>query len=742
MAEVNSDKIKINFVAEHELGNIPGIPARWAIILSALRKNTGNITIEAIEQICNLREDDLPRVDFALNPAFVFLPPSPNAPNVLTPNSVLERGLELERDVAVAAQALDLPLSPSSLGERRINVSANERLDDKETSYWGSLGVYSELTAGSSTDYEHFSGDSSVRPKVPTSSVENRTPTNNVDDLGLQERVEQVIDNYAARHPPNRNIFENVSERDKARDSSLTRNIPRTSQRGSRQEDDFSRNDNPVQSARGPLENIQNKSQQNIGKPVKRSLNPDFVSPLNCMPGVAGPRLGYPQCGYPQVNNLQFGYPQSGCPGAPMFPYGMPYPCTPVTSQSRHPYPSVTSESSGDKRVRFEGDTESRNRQFENRGSHRNRDYSPELRNRQSEYRGSYRNRDNSPDIRLHRIITSMPRCLSFDGTDDWLAFKRRFLTYVNQFRLSNEESLTCLTYALSGNALKLYTSVDDGTGSLNLHDLLMTLEGAYGDIDSDELALAEFNVAEQNSDESLQKWSERIRLLGAKAFRHDNPAKANKSTIEKFCMGLQERAVGRAVLLHDHPQTLVEAVRLVQRHLNIDLIYPVGVKRQSRVRFCSPEYLEDSESDLGVSYDVRAIRQQEQQRQTPTRFSRALRSNSPSPRPSLGNKNFQNASSQINSNYRQNSPSRFDSGYRRDSPSRFDSNYRRDSPSRYDSNYRRDSPSRYNSDYRVNFSNTGNSQNQITQGSLVNPDKNLRLEELIQTFAKKSSNY
>jgi hypothetical protein len=182
----------------------------------------------------------------------------------------------------------------------------------------------------------------------------------------------------------------------------------------------------------------------------------------------------------------------------------------------------------------------------------------------------------------------------------------------VETFNLTENESLSCLIYCLSGDANALYASLNTGIPHLTLNTLLMAFEEAYGDIESTELAFANFQMAEQREGESLQRWAERIRRLGSKAFsEEESDVKERRKIIEKFCMGMCDRSVGRSVLLNDHPSTLMEALVVVQRRQTIDIIYPPR-KTPKPVRAVSVN--DEEENFLGVV-------KSEIKTQTPARF-------------------------------------------------------------------------------------------------------------------------
>ena len=676
------DEIRINFISPEKLAEIPGIPERWSPILISLRNKAGNINAETLHEICGLGAKDLPWVDFSINPDL----PNYNTVPTRYDTKLDGNGRLLEANIYYQLPDTDISLMEEGEGNNVLisrNLEKNSETKNQPFENFGDFpGDYGGARPREPVNATNTEAVSREPITTPAASIRKLRELNLRADSVLRERVDGRIQNFVTNHPPPNS----GGYHDRARSVSAQNNEKRSVKFPStlpKKALDYSDLDSDV----GRSQFDQRCQSSPLSSPYLKPSAPRGLTPNQSQ---APPPPSVNECGsnpyraynmYPQYNVAPYFDPNMPMVGPPFWPnqgygpynaamncgyYGPRYP-PPGRQYPQYPdpYPILANDNGPRMPHPNQGnlggqrpDHENYQARYPRDDYHRPRNYREH--NMRDEYRHTQRD--------VHHIITSASKCLKFDGSGDWLAFKQRFLRYVNDFGLNDRDSLSCLIYSLSGDASILYATLDDGTGNLTLEGLLMGLEEAYGDIGVKELHLATFNVSEQKPDESLQKWAERVRQLASKAFR-DEPEKGKKHTIEKFCMGLIERPVGRAVLLHDNPQTLMEALRLVQRHLSIDLIYPVGSskRQQSRVRFYGSEVCDDSLS----SHAIRAIQSSESTQQT-AQTTRLSRQRSPSPRPSFQNQNRNfnsNSSPSRNQNFRNSSPSRFRNFSRSPSP-------------------------------------------------------------------------
>ena len=213
-------------------------------------------------------------------------------------------------------------------------------------------------------------------------------------------------------------------------------------------------------------------------------------------------------------------------------------------------------------------------------------------RNSGSETNRGY-NRDDSHVT--SRVVYQVPKNLHFNGKECWVAFKSKFLHFREEFEWNDRECLSCLISCLTGAALELYAN---SARSVDFWSLMRILQTSYGDQESYELSMANFNVAEQRSDETLQQWADHVRRLGAKAFRKSDGQIERDQVIQRFCMGAHEKSIGRDVFVRDRPRSVVEAMNLIQRELSINMLFPSAESKRS-TRVLRMMTSEDSGSEI-----------------------------------------------------------------------------------------------------------------------------------------------
>jgi hypothetical protein len=221
---------------------------------------------------------------------------------------------------------------------------------------------------------------------------------------------------------------------------------------------------------------------------------------------------------------------------------------------------------------------------------------------------------DERANMRLtQQAIRSMPRSLYFDGQGHWVTFKRKFLHYIRAFDLSEADSLFCLIHCLSGSAGQLFAALDEGRGIVSFADLMETLDQTYGNLQTDNMAEREFEMASQTKDESLQMWADRIQRLGCQAFKNLPRSYEKRKVVSKFCSGLGNGKMGYDIIMRE-PQSLPDALRLA---MISDTTFKNVVRKEkvsfAKARYAQPEYEpsscdSDTEQESGDEYSVRQV--------------------------------------------------------------------------------------------------------------------------------------
>jgi hypothetical protein len=136
-------------------------------------------------------------------------------------------------------------------------------------------------------------------------------------------------------------------------------------------------------------------------------------------------------------------------------------------------------------------------------------------------------------------LFKFIPKTLTFDGTGNWLAFKRKFLKYTKLTEMTSEECADMLCWCLTGKAIDYYTAITERHENMPYDTLLVKLDGRYGDCELVETAQLKFRQALQKQDESIEDWADRLQIMAMTAFRKLPEDYASEQVVYQFCQGL-----------------------------------------------------------------------------------------------------------------------------------------------------------------------------------------------------------
>jgi hypothetical protein len=173
----------------------------------------------------------------------------------------------------------------------------------------------------------------------------------------------------------------------------------------------------------------------------------------------------------------------------------------------------------------------------------------------------------------IYRLV---PRGLTFDSTDNWHSFKRKFIQYTDVFEFTPEECGKVLGWCLIKKASDYYTAMMDRHEDMPYHTMMSRLEGRYGSRELAETATAKFYVAVQNKGETLHDWADRLMILSTAAFAEVPETYANKQTVTRFCQGLLDKAAGLHIIMQ-RPDSIQEALTAVEWYQHMSTTMNTG---------------------------------------------------------------------------------------------------------------------------------------------------------------------
>ena len=158
------------------------------------------------------------------------------------------------------------------------------------------------------------------------------------------------------------------------------------------------------------------------------------------------------------------------------------------------------------------------------------------------------------------------PKALRFDGKTNWLSFKKKFDSYRNVMKWTEEESKDYLMWSLEGKALDFLTITKIDLEKYSFRRIMKKLETRFGVKELMETSKAKFRQAFQKQDESLEDWADRVMTLATPAFVDLPEDHLKKEAIARFCQGCTDKEAAKHACF-EQPETMEEALNLVKHH-------------------------------------------------------------------------------------------------------------------------------------------------------------------------------
>ncbi|MEW8487455.1 MAG: hypothetical protein AB2705_19935 [Candidatus Thiodiazotropha sp.] len=138
------------------------------------------------------------------------------------------------------------------------------------------------------------------------------------------------------------------------------------------------------------------------------------------------------------------------------------------------------------------------------------------------------------------------PKTLRFDGKSNWLSFKKKFNSYREVMKWSEEESKDYLMWSLEGKALDFLTITKTNLKKCSFHRIMKKLETRFGVKELKETSKAKFRQAFQKQEETLEDWADRVMTIATPAFVDLPEDHLKQEAIARFCQGCSDTAAAK----------------------------------------------------------------------------------------------------------------------------------------------------------------------------------------------------
>ena len=201
----------------------------------------------------------------------------------------------------------------------------------------------------------------------------------------------------------------------------------------------------------------------------------------------------------------------------------------------------------------------------------RSRSHERKIRSRSRKSRGSNKRHSSSSDTNTshrhhrHGDPRKHPKGLRFDGKSNWRSFKKRFDSYRKVMKWSDTQCKDYLIWSLEDKALDFFAmSIDIKRHSFR--KIMKKLEKRFGVQELTETSKVKFEQAQQEPEETIEDWADRVMTLAIPAFINFSDEYLNREAVVKFCQGCSDKSAAKHACF-ERPTTMEEALNLVKHH-------------------------------------------------------------------------------------------------------------------------------------------------------------------------------
>ena len=139
-----------------------------------------------------------------------------------------------------------------------------------------------------------------------------------------------------------------------------------------------------------------------------------------------------------------------------------------------------------------------------------------------------------------------LPKSLCFDPSKTtWEAFYLKFQNYAREKYWSATDCKSKLLYVLEGRAAEFFASLHEREPDLQFFDVVRRMEARFAFRELQETSQLAFMSCNQNKDEKIEEWADRVLTLATKAFKSLPDEHIHKQAILRFCHGCYDKQAG-----------------------------------------------------------------------------------------------------------------------------------------------------------------------------------------------------
>ena len=158
-------------------------------------------------------------------------------------------------------------------------------------------------------------------------------------------------------------------------------------------------------------------------------------------------------------------------------------------------------------------------------------------------------------------------------GDDDWIVFKRHFLTCATLNSYDGTQKKMALAAAMKGKAALATLDIDVSNVMMTFDQALALFEGRFLPAAASQLARTEFDAARQGQREKVLEYHGRLRAIHNRAYPD---SRDETLLIRKFVMGLKSKEL-RMQAMRNYPDTYANALTIAQNEASVQQLVSVA---------------------------------------------------------------------------------------------------------------------------------------------------------------------
>ena len=151
--------------------------------------------------------------------------------------------------------------------------------------------------------------------------------------------------------------------------------------------------------------------------------------------------------------------------------------------------------------------------------------------------------------VQDRQIDDKPPKGLKYDGKENLLGFKHKFMRYYQVKHWTPDIAKDYLCWFLEGKASEFYGSVVARIQAIGFQEILNKLEKRFGGVPLPDTAQLQLANSKQKPEKSIDDWADRVMLLSVRAFPELPEEYMYQQVVKRICHECIDKEAGQYVV-------------------------------------------------------------------------------------------------------------------------------------------------------------------------------------------------